>query len=487
MSARKQWDCTRCSKKYAYKGGLSAHIKRKHPLSSETNKKNKSSQPSAPVPASPLIVQDLISIDTQELEGLLEDEQEFYEILEEFEHGVGVNESMVDWYQVNFQSSFSNTGEFENRTAVLIKPINCDDCKVNSTTFEKQRELLLKQDKQIQDSHRIQKESDEEIKKLKSLNKSLDSRLQETTSMLETVLEETTLEIKTLKEDIKTKDALLVTSQSKKTAQTVKNTSRKENDLEISLEKCKVCGFSSNSRVVMNKHMESKHSCVKVFKCLMCPLLSKSKQSFMEHKAKHQKELDVITMKDVCKDCNISFGSREDYLEHLLEKHRNRENSSGTSKTNHVQETEECQNGPSCKWLKNNRCMYEHQEQPWKTVHTKKKRQQPKQQHQQKEPQQQEKHPRRQTQQNKSECRNGPTCIYLKYNKCSFAHKSARPQAGHGAREARQHPRSGAQQHGGSITQLKQCKFGSRCDRGRNCGYLHLAKDFLPRNAGGRN
>ena len=120
----------------------------------------------------------------------------------------------------------------------------------------------------------------------------------------------------------------------------MKNTSRKENDLEISLEKCKVCGFSSNSRVVMNKHMTSKHSCVKVFKCLMCPLLSNSKQSFMEHKAKHQKELDVITMRDVCKDCNISFGSRDDYLEHLLEKHRNRENSSGTLKTNHVQETE---------------------------------------------------------------------------------------------------------------------------------------------------
>ena len=187
-----KWQCTRCSKNYQYKGGLTAHIKRKHPISEETTKKNKTSKKSVSSPVTPLIVHDLISINTQELESLLEEEQEYYEAVEKFEHGVVINDIMVDWFNVNFQSSFSNTGEFDQRQVVVVQPSNCEDCKVSSVTFEKQRELLLKQDKLIQDRKRTEKESNEEIKQLKSTTKSIVSILEETTNMLETVLEETT-------------------------------------------------------------------------------------------------------------------------------------------------------------------------------------------------------------------------------------------------------------------------------------------------------
>ena len=91
----------------------------------------------------PLIVHDLIRINAQELESLLEEEQEYFDAVEEFEHGVGINDSMVDWFNVNFQSYFSNTGEFDQRQVVVVQPSNCEDCKVSSVTFEKQRELLL--------------------------------------------------------------------------------------------------------------------------------------------------------------------------------------------------------------------------------------------------------------------------------------------------------------------------------------------------------
>ena len=69
-------------------------------------KKNKTSKKSVCSPVTPLIVHDLISINTQELESLLEEAQEYFEAVEEFEHGVGINDSMVDWFHVNFQSSF---------------------------------------------------------------------------------------------------------------------------------------------------------------------------------------------------------------------------------------------------------------------------------------------------------------------------------------------------------------------------------------------
>ena len=90
---------------------------------------------------------------------------------------MGVNASMVDWYNVNFESSFSNIGEFAVRTDVVIQDKNCEDCKVSSKTFDKQRELLAKQDKQLQDGLRIQRERSDESKKLKSMLKSLELRL----------------------------------------------------------------------------------------------------------------------------------------------------------------------------------------------------------------------------------------------------------------------------------------------------------------------
>ena len=89
---------------------------------------------------------------------MLDEEEEIYNVVEEREHNVGINDSIVDWYGVNFPSSITNTGEFKNRTGPVIQPIqNCDDCKTNSKTFDKQRELLMNQDKQIQQSHQIQK------------------------------------------------------------------------------------------------------------------------------------------------------------------------------------------------------------------------------------------------------------------------------------------------------------------------------------------
>ena len=330
-------------------------------------KTSKNAVPKAPKPASPLIVHDLISINTQELEIFLEEEQEFYEAVEEFEHNVGVNESMVDWFNMNFESSFVNTGEFAKRKPVVIQSGNCEDCKSSSSIFDKQRELLLKQDKQIQESFLIQKDKNEEIKKLKSMSKSLESRLEETTNMLETVLEETTSEITTLRAEPKTKSSF----------QNIPAT--KNNDIEVSIEKCKVCGYASKSKVIMNKHMESTHKGVNVFKCLMCKEVLQ-KKSYKQHMAKHQRELDVITFQHVCKECNKSFGSREDLLGHLLDKHRPEGYLPKTADMDNSgpeqdKEKEECQNGPSCKWFKESRCLFGHNNQSWKTVQSKRQKQ----------------------------------------------------------------------------------------------------------------
>ena len=241
----------------------------------------------------------------------------------------------------------------------------------------------------------------------------------------------------------------------------------------------------------MHQHMESKHKGVRVFKCLMCAEVLNSKETFKQHKIKHQKELDVVTFEHVCKECNLSFGCSDDQLEHLLAKHRPK-TYIGHNSGRDI-ETEECRNGPSCKWLNDGHCNFQHKEQPWKKVQRRKQKQPILQQSQKQQPMQQQKgkHHVRQQQQikqhnprlehEKPACSNGPACKFLKENRCNFYHKQARHQGQHHRQPI------GARQQSAESIQLRQCKFGSRCNQGRECGFLHLPTDFLPQQSGRRN
>ena len=67
------------------------------------------------------------------METLLQEEQGICEAAEEMEHNVGINESMVNWYDINFHSSFTNTAEFASRGNLLAR--DCENCKVNSNQW----------------------------------------------------------------------------------------------------------------------------------------------------------------------------------------------------------------------------------------------------------------------------------------------------------------------------------------------------------------
>ena len=129
--------------------------------------------------------------------------------------------------------------------------------------------------------------------------------------------------------------------------------------------------------------------------------------------------------------------------------------------------------------------MFEHNEQPggqtWKTVKNKRQKQQPRQQPRQLQQTKQKQQPRQQHhQQSKKQgydaCRNGPACKFFKDNRCMFSHET----------QGKQTKSSDWKQYGQS-SRLKTCKFGSRCDRVSECGFLHLAKDFLPVKGGKKN
>ena len=151
-----KFDCTRCSANYKYKSGLTAHIKRKHPLQDKTAT---SVAPKSPATANKKNTWKVTNLNTQEVENLLEQEEEFYDAIDELEHRVGINASMVDWANINFESPFGTSGEFEGRLASVATREKCTDCDINSKTLNMQTELITKLDKKLQYSQDQLKES----------------------------------------------------------------------------------------------------------------------------------------------------------------------------------------------------------------------------------------------------------------------------------------------------------------------------------------
>ena len=118
------------------------------------------------------------NLTTQEVDNLLKDEEEFNSHINEAAHDIGMNQSAVDWLGVNFdnpRSSFGNSGEFSGRRVSISRLNKCTDCEINSKTLDKQRELLMKLDRQIQDSYKIQKQDRMEKERL---NKKLKESMQ---------------------------------------------------------------------------------------------------------------------------------------------------------------------------------------------------------------------------------------------------------------------------------------------------------------------
>ena len=161
----KMFKCTRCTKDYVYKGGLSAHIKKEHPLGVQPERVKQTKKPVGPEATPTINVGIVPNLNTQEVDNLLAEEEEFYDAIDELEHGIGINKSMLEWANINFNSSFGDSGEFEGRVSVE-KLVNCVDCETNSKTINMQAELLTKLDKQLQDCHNKLKASKKHEKQM---------------------------------------------------------------------------------------------------------------------------------------------------------------------------------------------------------------------------------------------------------------------------------------------------------------------------------
>ena len=108
----------------------------------------------------------MTNLNTQEVYILLEEEAEFHNAVYEFEHGVGINASMVDWANIDFESPFGTSGEFEGRLASVASREKCSDCEINSKTLNMQTDLINKLDKKLQNSQEQLKVSRKQEKQI---------------------------------------------------------------------------------------------------------------------------------------------------------------------------------------------------------------------------------------------------------------------------------------------------------------------------------
>ena len=313
-------------------------------------------------------------MNTQEIDDLIE-EEEFFNAVEEFEHDVGINQSMIDWHKVNFESSFGNSGEFSGRLASVVESKKCEECQTNSKTIDSQIDLLTKQDKQLQDSHRIQKDMkvklNQSVKNVNEMVQELARSTKENTSLkIQLQVQADAVLALKLKYENNTNESSVEKSITKKKC----DAEDEEGPLSSDKSKCNKCNFQTKNRVLMSEHKEKYHG---DFKCLMCTGKFATKKHFIQHKKMHDAELNVPLLSSYpmnvysfqCYPCQASFRTHEDMMDHLSEKHVRKEHrkgdkpveyKSGPGGSDHDRSPPMCTNGDNCRFHSQFRCSFYH-------------------------------------------------------------------------------------------------------------------------------
>ena len=250
-------------------------------------------------------------------------------------------------------------------------------------------------------------------------------------------------------------------------------------------QKCQPCKLKFPDAMAKNVHMLKHHT--PQYKCTKCNITFIDKRRLDVHTQEIHTEQTTVT-KIKCIVCEFKAGSEPELTKHYEENHIA---SSKSNSNNNAQV--KCKNGLSCDFHKVGKCSFLHEE-PWQKVHTKRQKVQPKIQHGQRSQLAQKQH----SDQVRSACRNGPNCSFLRHNRCNFFHDQQKhhrqshtphktQQREASPRQEARLPRRSVQIKDAPSKQLRQCKFGAKCDQGVNCGYLHLASDFLHLNGGRRS
>ena len=326
----------------------------------------------------------MTNLNTQEVDNLLAEEEEFHDAIDELEHGIGINESMVEWANINFRSSFGDSGEFSGMTPVA-QLLKCNECDTNTKTIDKQMEVLTKQDKQLSDSQNKLKESNKQVKLLEIKLKDALEALRKVHHKDDKEPQNSALKIQcrecsfTCESEEKLKEHKREEKAKYRAESAAYRQDNGEGPLPEEESKCEQCDFKSKNRVLLNEHKEKGH---KNLVCPVCANVSPYEGAFKVHSMVHGAEIKKVSQPYYpgnvhnfkCTPCKESFGSDDDLMNHLYEVHLTEAHRNGTrlAKYNNMNASNQedrqppCKNCDNCRFHSQFRCMFYHERPPQK-------------------------------------------------------------------------------------------------------------------------
>ena len=200
---------------------------------------------------------------------------------------------MIDWANINFNSSFGYSGEFEGRVHI-VQLKKCVECETNSKTIDKQMELLSKNDKQLQDGR-------DKLKESKKQNKILEIKLEDALKSLRKVKQKEDNDVEKAKITIKCRECKF-TCGSEESLKEHNREAKAKSRAEASVEKhqeeegplaeeesqCDKCSYKDKNRVLLSEHKEQVHT-NRV--CQFCGNVSPNEEGFKIHSRVHGTDL----------------------------------------------------------------------------------------------------------------------------------------------------------------------------------------------------
>ena len=410
--------CTLCPLAYQSKGALTAHERKKHP---------------EPVKVK-VVVQDLINLDTRELEMLLEEEEEYLDAVESLEEQEGIlnceletlDGSLINFWEDNrFKSDFARTLESSNHGS-LDDQLKDAQMKRRLTAAEKTIACLTK-----------------EVKEYKKKLIASEKRLEIANADCKVC------------DKVKSKAEMITAEKAKANkakaeAQGVKCKvcpQKFENDLDMNFHlvhvhesKCRDCGERFYQDALIRTHMKEKHGRESVsisdeirFQCKNdC---GEEFKNSMEMKVHNDECTDV---RAGCQRCEYIAVNADDLKAHIIRSH-----------PGVLQSKRPCRFWREGKCTKGEDCRFSHRG-PQSSGPTSA--------------------PLGRSE-GRSRCRNGAGCRFLARGTCNFSHSAEEQRKGKTDHQQRPHPQ-GVQQ------ESRKCWFPTDCRR-QICAFVHdTSADF---------
>ena len=304
-----------------------------------------------------------------------------------------------------------------------------------------------------------------------------------------------------LKKELKKCQDLLAIAQRKVTTLAVERTT--EESLSAAAEdgggneqvKCTTCDFSSRNKVLFDSHMQIQHGPKTRHVCNACNKKCSTNDELELHLVeKHQDEID-------CLKCNAVFKTEDDVYQHTADCNelipyntcdkckKNVISKSALKKHNKsckgIVPSDICRNGDQCRWFRNNRCSFVHND----STRNQQSRQQPRKERRPNQPRRQQPTNDWQTAQPRVRqplwtCRFCDANIHSREagrNHMCEMHPAKSVNVQIVEMRRRQESTHGPAQRGRSDRPQLWCKFQDKCLKGQACGFKHIGRDFLER------